>query len=105
MNFQKSVRDSSRSFRLSYLSIIRRQPIEALLNYVIAVKVLNQFYNLMGQSTDDGGDLLRGADEFDHFLEGPCAVTVECNLDHLRGGIVDQHRTLFIIGEFQQLLA
>ena len=101
MNFEKSVRDPSRTYRVSYLSIIRRQPIEALLNYVISVQVLNQFYNLMGQSTYDSGDLLGSADEFDHFLEGSCAVTVECNLDHFRGGVVDQDRALFIVGELQ----
>lgn len=59
----------------------------------------------MGQSTYDSGDLLGSADEFNHFLEGSCAVTVECNLDHLRGSVVNQDRTLFIVGEFQQLLA
>lgn len=105
MNFQESVKDPSRVRRASYLSIIRRQPVEAFLNHMVSVQVLNQFHNLMGQSTYDSGDLLGSADEFDHLLERSGAVAVECNLDHLRRGVVDQDRTLFIIGEFQQFLA
>ena len=50
------------------LRICWRQFIQTLLDDVISVQVLNKLDNSETQSTNDGLNLARGGDEFDHLL-------------------------------------
>ena len=72
---------------------------------MVAVQVLDELDHLTVESLDDGLDLLGRRDEFYHLLQSPGPVAVQSNVDHLWSGIVDQDRTLLIVGELEQLLA
>jgi len=87
------------------LSVGRLQVVETLLDDVIAVEVLNEGDDLTIKSFGDHLNLLRGRDEFDHLLQGPSAMLIESNSDHLRRGAADELGALVIIGIFQKLLA
>jgi hypothetical protein len=87
------------------LRIFCLQPVQALLNDVIAVQVLDQLHNLALQSMDDGLDLLRGGDEFNHFLQGSGSMLVQRNLNQARCSRLDEHGTLLIVCELEKPLA
>ena len=83
--------------RVTYLGIFGRETIEAFLNDVIAVQILDKLYHLTIQSIDHRLDLLRGRHEFDHLLQSPRTVAIQSNLDHIWSGVVDQNCTLFVV--------
>ena len=85
------------------ISIIKA--VQALLNDVVPIQVLNKLDYLMLKRFDNGLNLLRRADEFDHFLKRSCPVAVEGYFDHFGRSVIDQHRSLFIIRKLQELLA
>lgn len=87
------------------LSIRRGKLVKALLDDMVAVQVLNQFDDAVSKGSDDGLDLARGGDEFNHLLEGPSSVLVECNADELTGGILNENSALLIIAVLEELLA
>ena len=71
---------------MTNFSILGVQFIEAFLNDVVAIEVLNQIHHLM-------------------ILESTCAMAVQCDLDHVGGCIMNQLGALIVVGELQQLLA
>ena len=79
--------------------------IQALLNHVVTVQILDQFHDATLQCFDDGVDLLRRIDEFDHFLKCPSAVAIEGNLHHLGCCVIYKDRTLVVGRVLKQLLA
>jgi len=87
------------------LGVYRRELIEALLDDVVAVQVLNQFDDTVSKSSDDGLDLARSGDEFNHLLEGPSSVLVQSNANKLAGGILNENGALLIVAVLKELLA
>ena len=86
------------------LYIKRFEVIEALLNDVVAVQVLNQRDDLAVESLDDQLDLVRSRNEFDHLLQSASTMLVESNSDHLWRGTANEFGALLISGIFQELL-
>lgn len=86
------------------LGVFGRQVIEALLDDVVAVEVLDERNHFESQSLGDGHDLLLGRDKFDHLLESASAMLVEGNLDHRGRGCADENGALVVIGVLQKLL-
>ena len=72
---------------------------------MVAVQILDEVYHLPIESIDDSPNLLGRRDKFYHLLQSTRTMAVQSDLNHLRSGVVDQDRTLFIIREFEQLLA
>ncbi len=89
----------------AYLSIFRVEAIKALLDHMVAIKILDQLNNPIMQSDDDHMNLLASGDELNHLLQGTRAMLIESNLDHRGSGIVDQDCTLLVGGELEKLLA
>jgi len=87
------------------LSINGGQLVEALLDDVVAVQILDELDNSVAKSIDDGLNLTRGGDELDHLLQSSGAVLVESDTDEIMRGILDQDSTLLIIAILEQLLA
>lgn len=83
--------------KITYLSIFRGETIQTFLNDMIAIQVLDELYYLTIESIDDGLNLLGRRDEFYHLLQSARTMAVQSDLDHLRGGVVDQDCTLLII--------
>jgi len=50
------------------LSILGLQTVQALLDDMVAIEVLNELDNLALESVDDGIDLFASREEFDHLL-------------------------------------
>lgn len=75
------------------------------MNDVVAIEVLDQLHHSIVQSDDDDLNLLACGDELNHLLQSSCAMGVQCNLNHLWSGVVDQDGTLLIIGKLEKLLA
>jgi len=87
------------------LSINGGQLVEAFLDDVVAVQILDELDNSVAKSIDDGLDLTRGGDELDHLLQSSGAVLVESDTDEIMRGVLDQDSTLLIIAILEQLLA
>lgn len=90
------------------LVIFRDQPVQALLNDVVAVQVLDQADDVQTQGQDDRPDLLgpsRVGQEVDHLLDGSRAVHVERDADKIVGDGFADDVSLFIGRVFEQLLA
>ena len=103
------------------LGILSRETVQALLDDVIAVEILDKVDNLILESIDDSVDLdnismrlipaakstylLGSRDVLDHFLQSTGAVLIESYLDHLRSRIVDKDGTLLVVRIFKELLA
>jgi hypothetical protein len=58
------------------LSIGRRELVEALLNDMIAVQVLDKFNDSEAESVNNRLDLTGCGDEFDHLLQSPSSMLV-----------------------------
>lgn len=90
---------------VAYLRVFGLQPIQALLNHVVSIKILDELHNLALQSADNGVDLLTGGEKLNHLLQRTGAVLVEGNLHQTRGSRVDEDGTLLVGGELEKLLA
>ena len=87
------------------LVILRGKAVEALLDDVVAVEVLDQSHHTGVKSDDDNGNLLRGRQELDHLLDSPSSVHVERDVDQLRSNCLNNHGALFVAAVLQKLLA
>jgi hypothetical protein len=82
-----------------------RKLIKALLYDVISVEVLNELNDPVAQGFDDNLSLFGRGDELNHLLQCPGAMLVQRNLDHLRGRVADQGRSLHVVTILEELLA
>jgi hypothetical protein len=85
--------------------VLSSKAVQALLDNVVAIQVLHQFYNTFGQGIDDRLNLLWGVDKFDHLLQGASAVLIQGNRNETRGCGVDEGGALIFGAVFKQLLA
>ena len=88
----------------THLSIFRLQPIQAFLDDVVPIEVLNELDNLAFEGVNNGFDLLAGRKELNHLLQCPGTVLVQSNVDQTRRRSVDKNGALFVVGEFKKLL-
>lgn len=79
--------------------------VQALLNYVVAIEVLDEAYNVRGQCVDDCIGLLRALDGLNHLLQSSSSMLVLGNVDHVRGSVVDENGALLGSAMLQELLA
>lgn len=86
------------------LVVLCRQAVEALLNDVVAVKILDECYNVHAQSDDDRMDLPRGGEKVDRLLDSARAMHVERNAHKLRSDRLDDKVALIVGAVFQHLL-
>lgn len=87
------------------LSILRGEMVQALLDDVVAVQVLNQVNDLVLQGVDDDLNLVASRNVLDHLLQSASAVLVERDLNHLWSSVADKRGTLLVVGVLKQLLA
>lgn len=87
------------------LGVLRSEAVQALLDYVVSVQVLDQLDHMVLESADDRLSLLRSRNEFNHLLQSPSAVLVESNPHELRRSAGHERHALVIVGVFHQLLA
>ena len=73
----------------TYLEILNRKTVKALLDDMVAIKVLNQVNDMLLQGFNNRLDLLGVGKNLDHLLEGASAVLIKRNLNHLRSSAVD----------------
>lgn len=71
------------------LIVLWRQPIQATLDYVVAVEILDKCYNMIRQGLFGNGDLFGGGEELDHLLNCASAVHILRYLDEIRGDLLD----------------
>jgi len=102
------------------LRVLTGEPVETLLDDVVAVEILNHRNNLACQCVDDDLFLLTSitiqrksacatylllrVDVVDHLLQSPSTMLVRGNLDHERCGVGHEYSALFIGGMFEQFL-
>lgn len=86
------------------LDILLLEVVQAFLNDMVAIEVLNELDDLVLKSLGDKLDLVWTVDELDHLLQSTSAVLVEGNLDHVLGSCLDESGTLLIVGVLEQLL-
>jgi hypothetical protein len=79
------------------LSIKGRKSIEALLDDMVAVEVLDELDDSETQGLDYDVNLLRSAYILNHLLEGACTMLIERNADHILGSVLNQSGSLVII--------
>lgn len=79
--------------------------IQALLNDVIAIEVLDQLDDAEAKGFDNEMDLLRSANVFNHLLQRSCSMLIECNSHHVLGRVLDQNGAFIVIAELEELLA
>lgn len=65
------------------LGINGSELVEALLNDMVAVEILDQFHDAEPEGLDDDVNLLRQTDILNHLLEGACAMLVQGDTDHV----------------------
>lgn len=87
------------------LGIRSAELVQALLDDMVAVQVLDQLNHLESESFSDDLDLLCRADVLNHFLESTSAMLVERDANHVPRGVLDQNGSLFIIAKLEELLA
>jgi len=85
--------------------VLGSKAVQALLDDVIAIQVLHQFYNTFGQGIDDSLNLLWGVHKFDHLLQGASAVLIQGNRNETGGCSVDEGGPLIFGAVLEQLLA
>ena len=87
------------------LGIFCLEVVQALLDHVVAVEILNERDYVATQSVDDDLDLLRRRNEFNHLLQSAGTVLVECDGDQGWSGIAHEGSALLTAAELQKLLA
>jgi hypothetical protein len=85
--------------------IRRAEVVQTLLDDMVAIEVLNEANDVLGQCFNDGLGLLRALDGLNHLLESPSSMLVFGNLNHERGSLVDKDRTLLGGAMLKELLA
>lgn len=79
--------------------------VEAFLDDMVAVEVLDELNNTVAKGFDDEVHLLRSADLFNHLLKGSCSVLVESDAHHVLRRVLDQDSSFVVIAELEELLA
>jgi hypothetical protein len=87
------------------LIVTGRQSIEASLNHMVAIEILNEFDNTGLQCLDHELYLCRRGQALDHLLNGSCSMHVLGDQDEIRSYLLDDHQALLIIAMFEELLA
>ena len=87
------------------LSIGGSQLVQALLNDVVSIEILDKLHNPVSESVDDGLDLAWRRDEFNHLLQRTSSMLVEGNANQVMRCVLDQNSALVIIAVLQQFLA
>jgi hypothetical protein len=87
------------------LVILRGKTVQALLNDMVAIEVLDQCDDTGVQRNNDNCNLLRGRQELNHLLDSTGAVHVQGNVDQLGCNILNNDGSLFVAAKFQELLA
>lgn len=108
MNYRDASAKSSLSFHHAHLVILRDQPVQTLLDDMVAVQILDQADNVQTQSQDDRPDLFgpsRVGQEINHLLDGSCAVHVERDADEVVGDGFADDVSLLIGRVLEKLLA
>jgi hypothetical protein len=83
----------------------RGELVQALLNDVIAIQILDKLNHPVTKSLSDEMNLLRRGNVLNHLLESPGSVLVQGNAGHVSGGILDQARALVVVAELKEFLA
>lgn len=86
-------------------SVDRREVVQALLNNVVAIEVLNEDDDVVAECLHDELNLLWSGDILNHLLKCASAVLVESDLGHGWRCILNQDGALIVIGALKQLLA
>lgn len=81
------------------LSVSRTELIQALLNDVIAVQVLDQVNDTMTKCVYDDIDLQGQSDEFNHLLQSASTVLVEGDANHVLRGVLNECGSIIITAE------
>jgi hypothetical protein len=101
-----TVSDRNIGYNLSvYLVVLGCQFVEALLNHMVTVQVLNEDNHVKAESNDDRVDLTPSRKEVNHLLNRTCTMHIERDVDEVLGNRFADEIALFIRGELQQLLA
>jgi hypothetical protein len=87
------------------LGISGAQLVEALLDDVVAVQVLDELDDPVAKGINDDADLGRRRDKLDHLLKGSSAMLVQGDTDHVLCSILDEDGTLLIVAVLKELLA
>lgn len=87
------------------LGVLGRELVQALLDNVVAVEILDELNHLVAESLDNDRHLLLGRDELNHLLQGSCSMLVQRNADEVMGGVQDKYGAILIVAELEKLLA
>lgn len=87
------------------LGILGRQLVEALLNDVVSVEILDELDHAETEGFDDEMNLLRSIHKLNHLLQRPRAVLVEGDAYHVLRRVLDQDSSLVVIAKLEELLA
>lgn len=79
--------------------------VQAFLDNVVTIQILDQLHNLITQSLDNDLHLLWCRDELNHLLECASSVLVQGDADKVVGGVADQDGALLVVAELEKLLA
>jgi hypothetical protein len=83
------------------LSIGWREFVEALLDDMIAVQVLDKLNNSESESVNDGLNLTGRGDEFNHLLQSPSSMLVESIAKKVVGCVLYEKVAFFLIAELK----
>ena len=86
------------------LVILRRQLIQAFLNDMVAVEILDEHDDVQAESDNDRVNLSASGEEVDHLLHGTCAVHIEGDVDQVLSNRLADEVTLLIGAELEKLL-
>ena len=88
----------------TYLIILWRELVQALLNDVVAVQVLDENDDVQTERHDDRVDLAAGRQEINHLLHSTRAMHVQGDVHEILSNRLADKVPLFIRGVLQQLL-
>jgi hypothetical protein len=87
------------------LVVFRREVVEALLNDVVSVEILDESNDVKVEGEDETLNLTLGREEVDHFLNGAGSVHVERDRNEFTSDRLDEGVTLFVGGVFEKALS
>lgn len=91
----------------AHLVVLGDQSVQAFLDDVVPIQILDQGYNVQTQGEDDAPDLVRlprVAEEVDHLLDRPGTVHVQRDADKIVGNRLADDVTLLFGRVLQELL-
>lgn len=78
--------------------------VEALLDDMVAVQILNKLDNPAVQGIDNELDLVLVGQVLNHLLQGTRSMLVQSDANHVLGGILHKDRTLVVVAVLEKLL-